>query len=309
VRQNLAIGIDLGGTQIRAAIVSIEGDILERAAVATPANEGPEVVLAQIFNAVKMLTKNLDGLPIGVASPGPLDTKRGVAMGIPTLVGFDNFPLGERLQQTFGCKVHLTHDGIAAAVGEWKYGAAIGCDDFVYITVSTGIGGGVVSGGQILQGRKGMAGHIGHFSIVKDGALCNCGRRGCWEAYASGPAFENRARLLLKERTNSILNEVCTARDIFSAASDGDTFANELVEDEAELLGVGIVNLLHAYDPTLVVLGGGMSQNFTRLEAGILQVIKHTAMPAFRDVVVRQAKHIGNSGLLGAAALAFQNVL
>ncbi len=305
MNQKCAIGIDLGGTQIRAALVTSDGQILDRVAVVTKANEGPDVVLTQLLIVAKTLTKNLNDFPIGVASPGPLDTKRGLALGIPTLAGFDNFPLGERLQQTFGRKVHLTHDGIAAAVGEWNFGAALGCDDFVYVTVSTGIGGGVISGGQILQGRKGMAGHIGHISIVKDGELCNCGRHGCWEAYASGPAFEKRACELLKERQDTILNVAPSAKDIFTAASAGDVFANQLVDSEAEFLGVGIVNLLHAYDPALVVLGGGMSQNFERLESGILQTIKNTAMSAFRDVPVKCAKHIGNSGLLGAAALAF----
>ena len=309
MNQKLAIGIDLGGTQIRAAVVTSDGEILDRVAVVTPATEGPDAVLTQLTSAAKKLTKNFNDLPIGVASPGPLDTKRGLALGIPTLTGFDNFPLGERLQQSFGRKIYLTHDGIAAAVGEWKFGAAQGYEDFVYVTVSTGIGGGVISGGQILHGNKGMAGHIGHFSIVKDGVICNCGRRGCWEAYASGPAFEKRAFELLNGRQDAVWNSAPSAKNIFDAAATGDAFANELVEIEAELLGVGIVNLLHAYDPALVILGGGMSQNFERLEGGILQTIKNTAMPAFRDVSVRRAKHIGNSGLLGAAALAFQNVL
>jgi glucokinase len=105
-----------------------------------------------------------------------------------------------------------------------------------------------------------------------------------------------------------LLNGGPSAKDIFDAAEQGDEFANQLVDSEAELLGVGIVNLLHAYDPELVVMGGGMSQNFERLKGGILQTIKNTAMPAFRDVLVRPAKHIGNSGLLGAAALALQYV-
>lgn len=302
------MGIDLGGTQIRAALVTNKGNILDRVAVPTPATEGPKAVLAQLLSAAQKLTKNFDQLPIGVASPGPLDTNRGVALGIPTLAGFDFFPLGDRLQETFGRKVHLTHDGIAAAVGEWKFGAAQGCDDFVYVTVSTGIGGGIISGGKILHGRKGMAGHIGHILIARDGVLCKCGRRGCWEAYASGPAFEKRASALSNLQATSILKTAPSAKDVFEAALQGDVFANELVDLEAEQLGIGIVNLLHAYDPALVVLGGGISQNFKRLQPGIERTIQKTAMPAFRDVLLRQAQHIDNSGLLGAASLALSDV-
>ncbi len=307
--QKYAIGVDLGGTQIRAAVVTETGEIIERVALPTPAKEGPDAVLAQILKATQKLSDSSNQMPIGVASPGPLDTKRGITLGLPTIVGFDHFPFGDRLQETFGRKVHLTHDGMAAAVGEWKFGAAQGYNDFVYVTVSTGIGGGVISGGKIMEGRKGMAAHVGHILIEKDGALCNCGRRGCWEAYASGPAFEKRTHALLRASSHSVLNEASTAKEIFAAAAAGDVFATEMVDSEAELLGIGIVNILHAYDPALVVLGGGVSQNFERLKTGITQTIQNSAMAAFKDVAIKPAQHIGNSGLLGAAALAFQNVL
>lgn len=308
MNQKCAIAVDLGGTQIRAAVITVTGEIIERVALPTPATEGPDAVLAQILKTTQQLSQRADDMPIGVASPGPLDTKRGITLGLPTITGFDYFPFGERLQKTFGRQVYLTHDGMAAAVGEWKFGAAVGCNDFVYVTVSTGIGGGVISGGKIMEGRKGMAAHVGHMLIEKDGELCNCGRRGCWEAYASGPAFERRTHALLKANPHSVLNQASTAKDIFAAAAAGDAFANERVDEEALLLGIGIVSLLHAYDPALVVIGGGVSHNFERLEKGIVQTIEATAMAAFRDIPVKRARHIGDSGLLGAAALAFENV-
>lgn len=304
-----AIGVDVGGTQIRAAVVNHQGEIIERVALPTPASEGPNAVLAQILKATQQLSKRANDMPIGVASPGPLDTKRGVTLGLPTMVGFDHFRFGDHLRETFGRKVLLTHDGMAAAVGEWKYGAARGCDDFVYVTVSTGIGGGVIAGGKILEGRKGMAAHVGHILIEMDGKLCNCGRKGCWEAYASGPAFEKRTRAKLRTKPHSTLNEASTAKEIFAAAAAGDAFANEMVDYEAQLLGVGIVSLLHAYDPALIVMGGGVSQNFERLKTGITQIIETTAMEAFRDIPLKRAHHLGDSGLLGAAAMAFENVL
>ncbi len=307
--QKYAIGVDIGGTQIRAAVVASHGEIIDRVALPTPATQGPAAVLAQILKATQQLSQRTNDMPIGVASPGPLDTKRGVTLGLPTISGFDHFPFGDRLRETFGRTVLLTHDGMAAAVGEWKFGAAQGFDDFVYVTVSTGIGGGVIAGGKILEGRKGMAAHVGHILIEMDGELCNCGRKGCWEAYASGPAFEKRTRLLVKTKSQSVLTEASTAKDIFAAAAAGDAFANEMVDHEAWLLGSGIVSLLHAYDPALVVMGGGVSQNFDRLKAGITHAINTTAMEAFRDVPLRRARNLGDSGLLGAAAMAFENVL
>ena len=302
-----AIGIDLGGTQIRAARVSEQGEILERVAMPTPVQDGPMAIVARLHDAAIAVSDGGDltkAHGIGVACPGPLNTRTGMALGIPTLPGFDNFAIGQHLNDIFERKVSLAHDGIAAAVGEWRFGAARGCEDFVYVTVSTGIGGGVIAGGKILNGRSGMAGHIGHMVLVKDGVVCNCGRRGCWEAYASGPALERCAAELVRQRPNSILSKTPSAKEIFEAAERGDAAAQSLVDDEAAFLGAGIVNLLHVFDPECVVLGGGVSHRFDQLSAGIQRVIETSAMLAFRDIPVRRAQHIGNSGLLGAAVLA-----
>ena len=312
--QDFAIGIDLGGTQIRAALVSASGEILQRIAMPTPVDEGPLAVLAKLHEAAVRVAGVHDvseAKGIGVACPGPLDTKAGVALGIPTLPGFVDFPIGLKLNELFGRDVSLAHDGIAAAVGEWRFGSAKHCDNFVYVTVSTGIGGGVVSDGRVVHGRKGMAGHIGHMTVVKDGVLCNCGRRGCWEAYASGPALERRAAEQLLDRSGSALSKddvPVTAKAIFEAAAQGDGLAQALVAEEAEFLGVGIVNLLHIFDPQCVVLGGGIGHRFEQLLEGITRVVLETAMPAFRDIPVLRAKHIGNSGLIGAAAIALREV-
>src|SRR5690606_14465658 len=161
----IAIGIDLGGTQVRAALVSEQGEVLARAEERTDATAGPDRVLAQIKTLADDLIAAVGSaflVGIGVSTPGPIDTVSGIARDIPTLAGFADFPLKAELQNRFAFPVSLENDGIAAAIGEWRFGAGRGLENLVYATVSTGLGGGVIADGRVLRGRKGMAGHIGH---------------------------------------------------------------------------------------------------------------------------------------------------
>jgi glucokinase len=293
----LAIAVDLGGTQIRGALVNREGHILNRIATETQATAGPAIVIQQLVDAAKSVSRDSDAsqiLGVGVSSPGPLDTEQGIAIGLPTIKDFDNVPLKTLLQNALPFPVQLENDGIAAAIGEWKFGAGRGLRSLVYVTVSTGIGGGVIVDGNVLRGRKGMAGHIGHMAIVPNGLPCNCGSIGCWEAYAAGPAFTLRANAI-------------SAAEVFTAAKQGDAAAQRHVDDEAHFLGLGITSLLHLYSPEAVIVGGGLSNAFDQLHPGISNYVRQNAMPAFRDVPVVKAGLGGNSGLIGAAALVFQN--
>jgi glucokinase len=195
----LAISVDLGGTQVRAALVDRAGAIVKRVAVATQATAGPDTVVAQILTLIEQVRAGVADQQIcgvGVSSPGPLDTVQGLALSLPTLSGFESFALKAAIQAGVAWPVQLENDGIAAAIGEWQFGAGRGLSDLVYVTVSTGIGGGVISGNRVVRGRRGMAGHVGHMIIVPDGALCKCGVQGCFEAYGAGPAFRRlQARL------------------------------------------------------------------------------------------------------------------
>jgi glucokinase len=306
-----AIGVDLGGTQVRAALVDEHGNILQRIEERTDADAGPDHVLGQISILADRLLLACDPaaiVGIGVSAPGPLDTESGTALDIPTLRGFSNYPLREELQKRFRFPVNLENDGIAAAIGEWQFGAGRGIANLVYVTVSTGIGGGAIVDGRVVRGRKGMAGHVGHMSIAPDGVLCPCGNKGCFEAYASGTAFTKRARARVLECSETSLarrGEVLDSRSVFAAAGDGDPLANRLVDEEAEILGRGFTNLIHIFSPEIVIMGGGLSHQFDRLQPGIQAHIAQWAMPAFRDVEVVCAALGQNSGLVGAAALAF----
>jgi glucokinase len=308
--QQIAIGVDLGGTCVRAALVGEGGDILARAEEPTDAAAGPGRVLAQIRSLADGLVASsgvTSVVGIGVSTPGPIDTVAGVARDIPTLAGFADYPLKAELQKGFAFPVSLENDGIAAAIGEWRFGAGRGLDNLVYVTVSTGIGGGVVADGRVLRGRKGMAAHIGHMSVMPHGALCPCGNRGCFEAYGSGTAFTRRAREQAAGSRETRLGadgRAIDSRAVFAAARAGDALAIRLVDEEAEILGRGFVSLIHIFSPEVVILGGGLSHEFDRLHPGIERYITDWAMPAFKDVRVTRAALGQNSGLIGAAALA-----
>ncbi len=299
--KDIAIAVDLGGTQLRAALVDDAGSIFERDSVLTDAEAGPDKVVQQIGELVEKVKAKATGLKIlgvGVSSPGPLDTEKGLALSLPTLRGFTEFPLRDALQTTLQMDVKLENDGIAAAIGEWRFGAGQGLFNLVYVTVSTGVGGGVIVDNHVMRGRKGMGGHVGHMAIEPDGLLCNCGNRGCIEAYAAGPAFTARARKRMG-------NPSITTKDVFSAAKSGDASALELVDHEAKLLGLCFTSLLHLFSPEILVMGGGLSNEFEALYPAIRAYMDANAMAAFKDVPLVKARLGDNSGLIGAASMVF----
>lgn len=306
-----AVALDLGGTRVRGALVDDQGAIHARTEQPTDVAAGGEAVIDQLVAAARVVAAGVSPrhlVGVGVSSPGPLDTETGVTLGLPSIGGFVDVPLRDRLAEALGQPVTLENDGIAAAVGEWRHGAGVGLQHLVYVTVSTGIGGGVIVDGRVMRGRRGMAGHVGHFVMVKDGNRCNCGNPGCWEAYGAGLAFEKRARQRVAAAPSSRLATASPldARAVFAAAEAGDPLALALVAEEADILGVGMVSLLHLYSPQRIIVGGGLSNGFDRLLPGIMTRIASDAMPAFRDVTVVRAALAGNSGLVGAAALAFE---
>ncbi|MEY4756296.1 MAG: hypothetical protein RJA34_1194 [Pseudomonadota bacterium] len=305
----LSIGVDLGGTQVRAALVDASGRLLARAAEKTDKTGGPQAVVQQILKLIAQVSAGADMavIPaIGISAPGPLDSLAGVILDIPTLPGWINVPIRDWVSQALGKPVSLTNDGVAAAIGEWKFGAGRGYSDFVYVTVSTGIGGGVISDGRVLHGRRQLAGHIGHMTILPDGEFCTCGNQGCWEAQASGTALGKYAREQAKRSPASLLSrwgDAVGAKEVFEAALAGDQLSIDIVARQARLLGIGIVNLLHLYSPESVVVGGGVSHGFEQLELGMQGYVREHALPAFREVPIVRAQLGTDSGLIGAAAI------
>ena len=296
--KDLTLGIDLGGTQLRAAVIDRKGELLHRAAVATDVAGGPHVIIAQMVKLAAEVGAGFEGRisAAGVSSPGPLDLENGRTSDLPTLPGWLNFPFRDTLSEKLLLPVVLENDGVAAANGEWKFGAGRGLNNLVYVTVSTGIGGGVVVDGHLMHGRRGMAGHVGHMMVDPEGPICGCGGKGCIEGIAAGPAFAaNAQKAGFKDGKHAM-----------DAARAGDAKALALVAKQAEWLGYAFASLLHLYSPEILVVGGGMSAALDLLMQGIRNQITRYAMPAFRDVEVVPAALGDNAGLVGAAALAMQ---
>jgi glucokinase len=305
----LSLGFDLGGTQLRAAVAE-NGQILRQAATATDTPGGPEAVMMQIKEIAREVCEGdwhfrISG--IGIASPGPIDTDSGIVDHIPSMPGWSGFPLRQRMKELFGVPVFLENDAIAAAYGEWKQGAGRGLKHVVYVTVSTGIGGGVILDGRLVHGRRGMAGHIGHLHLAMSGPRCSCGGTGCFEAFASGTALGVRAReaassgavYLARAAARGIVN----SRDVVEGAQTGDEVCVALLKEEARYLGAGFASLANLFSPELIIMGGGVSAAFDLMQDDIRAVFRDEALAPQRSVKIVAAELGGNAGLIGAVLL------
>lgn len=309
-----AIGVDLGGTHLRAVRLDENGAILAHRKVETAARAGPAMVIDQICSLIEQVRANT-GLEqiagVGICAASAVDAEAGLVLDGWTLDGWHNIPLRRLLEDRIGLPVALANDANAAAMGEWRFGAGLGCQHFVYLTVSTGIGGGVIVDDRLLLGRRGMAGEVGHMIVDPRGPQCNCGAYGCWEAVAAGTALAREARQAQIDHPDSLLHRwaqerTLTAKDVIDAAGQGDALAAHLVHDEAVWLGIGISSLLHLYSPERIAIGGGLSAALPRFLPQIQHEIRTRTMPPFRDVPVVQAALGDNAGVVGAGTLVFE---
>lgn len=299
------IGVDLGGTQIRAGVATPEGQIVHEIRVLTPASAGPDAVISQIASCIEQMRAQVpaDGavLGVGIGSPGPLDPFKGVVFTQPNMVGWNNVPLRELLEQRTGLPVELGNDANAAALGEWMYGGGKGTRNMVYVTVSTGIGGGVIVDGHLLLGDQGAAAEVGHHII-------DVATRATWENLAAGPALGRAAAELMHREPQTMLHqlatpETVTAVHVAAAANAGDAAAQRLLDREGDLIGIGLVNLLYLYSPEVILLGGGVIVHNPALIDRAVGVIRESAFAAYQQVPVRLAQLGEQAGLLGAVAL------
>ena len=305
------IGVDLGGTHLRAVRLDRDGRIHAHERVATAAMDGPAAVIAQIERLIAHMIGDIDHseiIGVGVASPGPVDLSAGIARQAPTIRGWFDVPLRAILIERTGFRVELNNDGHVAALGEWRFGSGRGCQHLVYVTISTGIGGGVIMDGNLLLGRRGMAAEVGHMTIQPDGPVCCCGNHGCWEALASGTALALFAAQELARGRQSLITDIAagaplSGRHVAAAAEQGDALALALMRREGELIGIGLANLLHLYAPDRIALGGGVIQSMALLEPHMRRVIAERAMPPFRDIPFQVAQLGDNAGVIGAATL------
>ena len=313
----LFLGIDLGGTKILAGIVDEEGRILSREYRETGASEGPEAVFHRLFGITRKLLTSREIDPssvraIGVAAPGPIDARSGVVTAPPNLPGWHNVPLARLIHDELDVPAYLENDANAAALGEHRFGSGRGCRHMVYVTVSTGIGGGFIFDGKLYTGATGGAAEVGHMTIVPEGPLCSCGNRGCLEVLASGSAIAREARRYVQRGLPTLVAELAdvdldriTAKLVAEAAERGDEVANAILDQAMRYLGIGLANLTNLLNPELMVIGGGLSKMGHRLFTPVRRAIDLRAFPnAAEALELRRAKLGDDVGLLGAAAVA-----
>jgi glucokinase len=307
------IGVDFGGTHLRAALVNGEGQIVEQLKRETRATLGPAAVIDRIADAIRDMATYLSAgdtlVGVGAIAPGPLDPFEGIIFRAPNLEGWDNIHLARELRERVSLPVWIGNDANLAALAEHAYGAGRGLSDLIYLTISTGIGSGFIINNQMLLGARGMAAEAGHMQIIPDGPLCNCGNRGCIEAIASGPNIAREAVGRLHRGIPSSLQNLDhepTAREVVQAAKQGDAMAIDVLRRAGLFIGMAIANLVHLFNPQRIVVGGGVSNAGDLLFEPMRQGADEHIMPSYRDSFDIVPAALGDDvGLLGAAALAF----
>ena len=315
--KDLFLGIDLGGTKIIAGLVDSVGQVVAKQYRTTEAREGPAAVLDRMIEATgELLTaESIDRneiIAVGVAAPGPIDAKSGVVTAPPNLPGWHNVPLAKRIQERLSLPAFLENDANAAALGEHRFGAGRGAEHLIYVTASTGIGGGFILDGRLYRGATGAAAEVGHMTILPCGPLCGCGNRGCLEALASGTAIAREAQERVARGVPTLIAELAqgdsdgiSAKMVAQAADLGDAEANEILDQAMIYLGVGMANLVNLFNPQLLVIGGGLTKMGPRLFDPVRRIVDRRAFPAAASAVEIKRAQLGDDvGLLGAAAVA-----
>jgi len=304
----VVIGVDLGGTNLRTALVSQKGEVIDKVKEPTRASDGHEKVVLKLIDNIKAQRDNAlrNGIKItgvGVGAPGVIHADSGVVVTSPNFPDWNNLPLKKELEAALALPVFIENDANAAALGEQWRGAGRGISSMILLTLGTGVGGGIVLDGRIWPGADGMAGEIGHMTIIPDGRQCGCGNTGCLEMYAS-------SRGIVKTyQERSSLSRVITSEEIYQAARDGDPLAAEVMNDMGRLLGIGIANLINIFNAEMIVVGGGVKDAWPLFIEAVRGEIKKRAFeyPAARTQIVPSV--LGDdAGMIGAAALAFQKL-
>ncbi len=314
-RPKYILSLDIGGTKLAAALFEPSCRLLKYSRTSTRAEEGAKPVFERLVRlAESLLRKNgldLGALRcVGVGCVGPVDSEDGIVYSPPNLRFWESFPLKRRLEERLGAPVVVDSDANAAALGEHKFGAGQGYKHVFYVTASTGIGAGLIFDGRIYRGADYGAGEFGHIALARGGPRCNCGGRGCLEAFASGTAIAKTARRRAKRSPNSLLHQVfngredaLTAKDVVAAARQGDALACKIFQDAAVYIGLGITSVIHLLNPEIVIIGGGLSRAGKLLFDPVRRTVAERAQKYLAENVrIVPAKLGSKAGVYGSAA-------
>ena len=309
------LGVDIGGTKVAVGVVDREGKIFAQVRKPMVANGTAQAGLAAVIGAIDSMIsggqEKIDG--IGVCAPGPLDPKSGIVLNPPNVPCWRNFPLAAEISARYNLPVKIDNDANAAALAETRWGAARGCHYVFYATIGTGIGTGIVFDGAIYHGNTGSAAEGGHVSIDHHGPVCNCGKRGCIESLAAGPAIGARARAKLQAEPSrpSALRDMAqgeaasvTSETVARAFAAGDDMAQEVLHETSGLLTCWLGNIVDLLDPDVIVMGGGVAAMLKPFFAEISQTLPNWCVnPHAGQIRLRMAHYGADAGIAGAAAL------
>lgn len=314
--EKYVVGIDIGGTKLATVVADNSGTILTKLRKPTFSDKGPEYALKLLFDMVYETVKKAELemeriSAVGVSCGGPLDTKTGIVYSPPNLPGWDAFPLKEKLETEFNIPTTIENDANAGALAEYRFGAGKGYQTVLYMTMSTGIGGGIVIHGEIYHGANDSAGEVGHQILVPDGPICGCGKRGCLEAFCSGPSIARRAKEGIHKNPNSAILKLANgviddvrSEHVLQAAQQGDKLARKLTDETAYYMGWGIANLVNILNPEIVLLGTIAIAAGDLLLDPIRKTVKSMAMTRPANVVRIMPAQLGESlGDLAAISL------
>ena len=310
------IGIDVGGTNVKIALVDDNGKIIYSNSVPTYAKMGYEYTVNNIKQAIKDLMKETNTTPsdiegIGFDFPGQVDCKTGVVKLAPNIPGWVNVPIAQMIEDEFHIPTRIDNDVRCAALGELKFGAGRGCENFICITVGTGIGSGIVINGKVVRGATNAAGELGHIKLqMNGGPICGCGDTGCLEAFASGPAIVAMAQEYIKGGKSTKFREMAAAEGgeitpymVAKAAEEGDPVAKRIFEIVGEYIGIGLTSVINLLNPERVIIGGGVAESGELLLGPIRKTIKERAMVVAGNAVEIVAQLGNSAGVIGASML------
>jgi glucokinase len=314
IMSSVLIGVDLGGTNVRIGMVTPTGRVLNKEEYALDSSQGGLKLVEELVSNLKNLLqkrvgKNNQLLGIGIGIAGAIDVKKGRIINSPNIPNLNGFGIREFIKKRISSPIAIENDANAFVLGEGWVGAAKGSKDYCGITLGTGVGGGIVTNGEIVHGSRGMAGEVGHMVIDREGVLCGCGGKGCLEVYASAAGIKRMALEAIERgeggeilrRTGGKAEEV-TSEKVFEAARSGDEVARKIFREMGRFLGLGLVNLIHLFDPEKIVIGGKASRAWDFFIKTTMEVVMERAMEGSREKVkIVRAKCGDDAGMLGAA--------
>ncbi|KKI92098.1 hypothetical protein WQ54_10990 [Bacillus sp. SA1-12] len=317
--KDFSIGIDIGGTKIAGGIVNKNGEIVKSSIVSTP-KEGGEAIISSLIEMITSFQEianvsNWELAGIGIGTAGQIDVKNGrVVSGTTNILNWNDIPLREKLSSIIKLPIWIDNDANVVALAESKVGAAKGEEDVVFLTLGTGVGGGVISSGNIIRGAWGGGAELGHLSVNFNGPDCNCGSKGCIEVYCSGTGIARLMREKMNQTTCSSMELVTvneaeiTSKHVVQWAKEGNELAQSVIDEMVEGLAFGIVNLIHSFNPTTIVLGGGVMEDGDWLRDLVEKRVRSLGMKSLvQPVTIKLAKLGNEAGLVGAAFQSWMN--